>query len=621
MCNAGWIVTALAAFALAAGPSSAAGAEARPEVLATLRAGHPRLFVTRESLERLRAGVGQDAGMKTLYEKLRKEADKTLREEPVRYELVGPRLLSVSRKCLDRVSTLALVHLVSGEAKYAERAWKELEAAAKFPDWHPQHFLDTAEMTCAFGIGYDWLYSFLSDAQRAQVRQAIVEKGLQEGLNCYRGKASYGWWTRAHHNWSQVCNGGLAVGALAVADEEPAVAAEVLTSGLKAVQGAMANFGVDGGWNEGPGYWDYTLRYTSTYLTALQSALGSMKGLDQTPGLAETGLFRIHFIGPTGRTFNFADAHEGAGSAAAMFWLARVFDRPVYAAHERRTGGGGAFDLLWYTPEGQGPAESGLAPSKLFRGVNVAFLRSAWDNPNALWVGFKGGDNQANHSHLDLGTFVLDALGERWALDLGGDDYNLPGYFGDKRWTYYRLRTEGHNTLVVNGENQAPKAKAPVVAFSSTRQRVSAVADLSQGYPMCGRVLRGMAMIAPGEILIQDEVSAGEPVGVVWQMHTQAEVKPEKNRAVLSLKGKRLGAEILEPAGAVFEVAGANPPPPEAQQPDVRKLVVRLPEKVKEVRFVVRLMVEGVGAESPEVRPLAEWPGRIENAGGGAGSK
>ena len=621
MYNTGWIVTALAVFALAAGLSSAAGAEARPEVLATLRAGHPRLFVTRESLERLRAGIRQDADRKALYAKLRRQADKTFREEPVRYELIGPRLLHVSRRCLHRVSTLALVYLVSGEAKYAERAWKELEAAAKFPDWHPQHFLDTAEMTCAFGIGYDWLYSFLSDAQRAQVRQAIVEKGLQEGLNCYRGRAGYGWWTRAHHNWSQVCNGGLAVGALAVADEEPAVAAAILDAGLKAVQGAMANFGVDGGWNEGPGYWGYTMRYTSMYLTALQSALGSMQGLEKTRGLAETGLFRIHFIGPTGRTFNFADARDGAGRAAAMFWLARVFDRPVYAAHERRMGGAGAFDLLWYTPEGQGPVESGLAPSKLFRGVNVAFLRSAWDNPNALWVGFKGGDNQVNHSHLDLGTFVLDALGERWALDLGGDDYNLPGYFGGKRWTYYRLRTEGHNTLVVNGENQAPKAKAPVVAFSSARQEVSAVADLSQGYPMCGRVLRGMAMVAPGEVLIQDEVSAGEPVEVVWQMHTRAEVKTDKNRAALSLKGKRLGAEILEPAGAVFEVAGANPPPPQAQQPDVRKLVVRLPEKVKELRLVVRLTVEGAGAEAPAVRPLAEWPGWTEKAGGGAGSK
>jgi hypothetical protein len=461
----------------------------------------------------------------------------------------------------------------------------------------------------------------MADAQRAQVRQAIVEKGLQEGLNCYRGKASYGWWTRSHHNWSQVCNGGLAVGALAVADEEPAVAAETLESGLKAVRGAMANFGVDGGWNEGPGYWGYTLRFTSTYLTALQSALGSMKGLDQTPGLAETGLFRIHFIGPTGRMFNFADAHEGAGSAAAMFWLARTFQKPVYAACERRQMGGGAFDLLWYTPEGQGPAEGGLAPSKLFRGVDVAFFRSAWDDPNALWVGFKGGDNQANHSHLDLGTFVLDALGERWALDLGGDDYNLPGYFDGKRWTYYRLRTEGHNTLVVNGENQNMKAKAPMVAFSATRQGASAVADLSQAYPMCVRLHRGMAMTAPGEILIQDEVSAAKPVEVVWQMHTKAEVKPEKNRAVLSLNGKRLGAEILEPAGAVFEVAGANPPPPQAQQADVRKLVVRLPEKVKDVRIVVRLMVEGAKAESPEVRPLAEWPGRMENASRAGESK
>ena len=115
------------------------------------------------------------------------------------------------------------------------------------------------------------------------------------------------------------------------------------------------------------------------------------------------------------------------------------------------------------------PGSSPPPLDKLFRGIDVAFFRSAGNDKDAFFVGFKGGDNKANHSHLDLGTFVLDALGQRWALDLGSDDYNLPGYFGKQRWNYYRLRTEGHNTLTIEGENQNPEARHTCSRFIPTR--------------------------------------------------------------------------------------------------------------------------------------------------------
>jgi hypothetical protein len=483
-------------------------------------------------------------------------------------------------------------------------------AAAACPDWNPSHFLDTAEMSAALGIGYDWLFDVLAADERKAIRAAILEKGLAPGLECYRGKAKFGWWTKSAFNWSQVCNGGLAVGALAIADEEPQVAAEVLASGLKAVAGAMRHFDIDGGWDEGPGYWGYTLHYTSYYLAALQSALGTMGDLEKTPGLAEAGMFRLYFCGPTNHTFNFADAGDGVGSSPAMFWLARTFKRPVYAWHERQNLRPSAFDLVWFSEEGQGPRETDLALAKRFRGVDVVFFRSAWEDPKALWVGFKGGDNKANHSHLDLGCFVLEARGERWAIDLGPDDYNLPGYFGDKRWTYFRLNTQSHNTLVIDGENQDPKAKAPIVAYEAKESSGRAVADLSAGYPKAKSVLRGMAMLDAATVLVQDEVEAPEPAEVQWQMLTRAEVKLDGPRATLAQKGKSLYLAVLEPKGAVFEVTGANPPPPEKQQPDVHKLLVRLPEKVKAVRIVVLASTEETHlGKPPPIQPLHKWPG------------
>ncbi len=607
----------LAAVLVAAAPACAAegkGGRTPTKVVGALRQGHPRIFLTPDSLDALRKAVQADPARQEILGHLRAEADKLLGAATVEHKLIGPRLLQESRRCLDRVQTLALVYLISGEKKYADRAVKEMEAAAAFPDWNPSHFLDTAEMSCALGIGYDWLYAYLTEAQRRTIREAILTKGLEPGLACYRGTAKYGWWRTSAHNWNQVCNGGLAVGALAIADEEPAASGEVLASGLASVGRAMASFGPDGSWNEGPGYWGYTLMYTAYYLGALQTVMGSMQGLEKAPGLSEAGTFRVYFVGPTNRTFNFADAGDGAGSHPSMFWLARTFDRPLYAWHQRQRLRAGPMDLVWYVAEGQGPAASGLPLHKQFRKDDIVFLRSAWEDPKALWVGFKGGDNAANHSHLDLGSFVLDALGERWAEDLGSDEYNLPGYFGDKRWTYYRLRTESHNTLLVDGENQPPKAKAAVVAFRGTDDDARAVVDLSQAYPMAKSARRGVAMIGRRCVIVQDELLADKPVDVLWGMVTRAKVEAKGAEAVLERGGQRFLARILGPEGARFDTVGANPPPPQHQQPDATKLVVRLPGKVTALRLVVAMAADEKALEgaAAEVKPLAEWRGGLK---------
>ncbi len=70
--------------------------------------------------------------------------------------------------------------------------------------------------------------------------------------------------------------------------------------------------------------------------------------------------------------------------------------------------------------------------------VPLVFMRSTWSDRNALWCGVNGGYNQVSHGHLDLGTFELEVLGIRWAIDIGADNYNLPGYWdgreGGGRW-------------------------------------------------------------------------------------------------------------------------------------------------------------------------------------------
>ncbi len=577
---------------------------AENDPLRTLKKAHPRLIASASDIARIRSLIRDDPFAAAIHQQLREAASRIESSPTVKYKLVGPRLLAQSRLCLSRVYTLALLYRLDGEQRYLERALKELRAAAAFPDWNPSHFLDTAEMSHAFAIGYDWLYPALKPRDRAWIRKALVDKGLRVGLKEYERGV---WWSKAHMNWNQVCNGGLGIGALAVADEEPELSRRVLQHALHSIPLALGAYAPDGGWAEGPGYWHYATRYTVYFLVALESALGTDFGLSEAEGFDHAGRFRIYFCGPAGKTFNYADAHDRIGGAPEMFWLARRFSEPVYAWQQqewlRTTPRPDPLDLVWYQAAGRSPHGAGWPLDACFRGVDVAFLRSAWDDPNAIFVAVKGGDNKANHSHLDLGTFVLDAGGVRWAMDLGSDNYNLPQYFGKLRWTYYRLRTESHNTVLLDGANQDPKAAAPITEHSFQPDLALVRVNLSGAYP--GRLQqweRTVALAERRQVVIQDKIRAVRPVEALWGMVTDARVAVSGVKAQLRKAGWILAAEILSPPGARFATVSTQPPQPQNQNTGTTKVVVRLPGRTRKADIIVTLTPYPENQTRPAVR-------------------
>jgi len=352
------------------------------------------------------------------------------------------------------------------------------------------------------------------------------------------------------------------------------------------------------------------------FLAALETALKTDFGLGSLPGFGDTGLFPIYLTGPLGRTFNYADGGDRAIRAPQMLWLASEFRQPLYSWYERQHAAPAALDLLWAGDSGQDPKAMGLPLDKYFHGAEVACFRSEWEKPKALFVGFKAGDNKANHSHLDVGDFVLDGFGARWAVDLGADDYNLPGYFGNHRWEYYRLRAEGQNTLVINpgtGPDKDPSAATRIVRFESNPTRAFAIADLSPAYKkQARRVMRGIALLERKRVLVQDEIVADSPAEVWWFMHTPAQVQVEDDgkRAVLKQVGVELQASLLSPAGARFELIDAVPlassphPDKQAKNENVKKLAIKL-QGVKESRIAVVFSSEPMTNE--KVVSLDQW--------------
>jgi len=572
-----------------------------------------------QDLGRLKASYPEDAALQKCWRDVRKDAESCLRKKPLVYRKVGPRLLSISRDCLHRIYALALAYRWTGEERFAAKARENLLEVCAFRDWNPSHFLDTAEMSHAVGVGYDWLYDYLDADTRRTIVNALIEKGLKPGLAVYE---KGGWWVKSEHNWNQVCNGGMIVGALAIAESEPSYAERIIPAAVESLPRALKSYGPDGAWGEGPGYWSYATHYTAYGLTALETALGNTFGLLDIEGLSKAGSFPIYMTGPTGLYLNFADVGERSARRpmACMFWLARVFHNPLYAyaEHEeiaRRSTGAG--HLFWYTTKPSARAARKRL-DKYFDGpVEVAVFRSAWDDPEALFVGVKAGYNQVNHGHLDLGNFELDALGVRWARDLGADNYNLPGYWSGKRggtrWSYYRLNSASHNICMLGGEGQDPMARSSFVSTKLNGTTPVAVVKLTDAYEkFVNAAFRGVAMIQGRRaVLVQDEFDIKAPCEVAWGMTTDAQIDiSEASRAVLKLKGKELIARVLSPEGATFVVESAEQEPPQRTNKGVKRLVVRLPEASGDVRISVLLSPvwqDGRVVRTAEVKSLKTW--------------
>jgi hypothetical protein len=583
-------------------------------ILTTLKKEHPRLLLTDTRLQELKTMSISDSKLREFAGEVVAQADKDIFKSPLQHILIGPRLLDVSRECLSRVYNLAFAYRWTGNEKYLSSAISNMRVVCGFADWNPSHFLDVAEMSHGVAIGYDWLFNKMDQPTRDLIKSGLIRLGLNEGKNAYTANA---WWTKVDHNWNQVCNSGLAIGALAIAETDPDIALSIVPKAIENLPFALKCYGPDGVWGEGPGYWGYATDYTAYGISALQTALGKDFGLTQLPGMNLTGYFPVYSAGPTGYMLNYADAGEKSklGAPHPDMWLAGVYNNNHFSdfvIDQLAGANANVYDVIWYRPYANSAANRDL--DKYFDGkVSLFFSRSSWTDINALWVGIKAGYNKVNHAHLDLGNFELDALGVRWARDLGSDDYNLPDYFGSKRFTYYRLNSLSHNVPVINGKSQGEEAVSKFLKHGEGIAEPFAVIDFTEAYKdYASSAQRGLKVVGGRKaILIQDEFIFTRPCELAWGMTTDAAIQiTDPRQAELTLGGKKLIAKILSPANAVFTSESARQALPQKENIGVSRLMVRVTEPIGNVTVSILLMPQWPGAENnfkSEIQPLSAW--------------
>ncbi|WP_404477981.1 heparinase II/III family protein [Novosphingobium sp. BL-52-GroH] len=605
------------------------------DILPELLPMHPRILITDEEMDRARSMAAHDRVYARLIARIIREAESILDEPVIEYALSDgerPSMLGGSRAIIRHVLYTAFAWRWTGDRRFAERARAEMMAAARFPEWNHTHFLDVAETACGVAIGYDWIFPFLSRDERALIRTALVEKALLWGDRAYRGSEDE-WlgFPRYSWNWNPVCNGGLLAAALAVAEDEPLLARDIIAGATASLPRALAAFGPDGGGGEGPVYWSYGILYYVLSVAMLERALGSTMGLTSTDAFRQTDQYRLWVQGPTGKAFNYGDCKEKLAGNVALAWLARNNAQPATSslAREEMVAGmeapklDGEFDrffplyAIWY-PEAPERANAALPAAVHFRGdADIACFRSDWSSPDAAYLGFKAGNNAANHTHQDLGSFVLEGQGVRWASDLGTDSYQLPGYFDGKtpsgaRYRIFRINTASHSAMMPEGVNQDPFARAAITRFGVRPRGGFAITDLTAAYPgHAASIQRGVDFTDGGGLVtIRDEVRGGSPGSRWrWAMLTQAQIAIEGSSAVLSLEGRSMRV-VADRSASRFEVIDARPPST-AQNPNAGYRLLTLHTQADasgELDLQVSLFpLGGRKAASSATAPLSAW--------------
>ena len=486
---------------------------------------HPRILLCKGAEKALKKQAKLPV-WNGLYESILQACDTMLGLPVNERVVVGRRLLATSRENLRRILFLGFAYRMTGEKRYSDRAEAEMLKAASFSDWNPSHFLDVAEMTAALAIGYDWLYPKLSETSRRTIRTAILEKGLKPSFGKEHDAI-----LNAPTNWNQVCHCGMAYGALAVAETEPDLARRTIERAVEKVRIPMRHYAPDGAYPEGYAYWEYGTSFNVLLISAMENAFGTDFGLCDAPGFLESGKFMLHMVTPQLRSFCYSDCSTDAGLLPALFWFYRkTGDASILCnqgwllqADSRKNHLQDRLLPLLFV-WGQGASlDKPTVPETLYwkgGGDNPVFLmRSGWNDPDALYVGVKMGTPGASHAHMDVGSFILEADGVRWAIDMGGEDYDRlekrgvdlwNGAQGSQRWEVFRYNNKAHNTLTFNDKPQSIKGKVQIKDWrDSTRLRYVAM-DLTPVYEGQVRYAeRAVAMVDDSYAVIEDRVEPG----------------------------------------------------------------------------------------------------------------
>jgi hypothetical protein len=234
----------------------------------------------------------------------------------------------------------------------------------------------------------------------------------------------------------------------------------------------------------------------------------------------------------------------------------------------------GFTDDAWWA---SAKADLPLSRSTYLAELQVLVVRETAGTSHGLTLAIKGGHNNENHNHNDIGSFIAALDGTPVLIDLGQPTYTALS-FTDRRYEHWVVRSDWHNVALINGQEQLPGAQYGATEVHA--QENSLALDLSHAYPTASRYRR-VATLDAGAIIIADEwegsaeqhfVIAGTPlsqepgriridtltgghVELSWNSGTgRVESRAVEDKLLEGVWGPTVHRLVITPAGNSFEL-------------------------------------------------------------------
>lgn len=579
----------------------------RPPLRKELAGRHPRLLFTTADLPELRKRADSVAG-KRFYKPAGVLTRKPPPFRPGRRN--GGAFRSLGRYAFSQL-------LVPDPAKLkAILNW--LEMATTYP--HCGADLDAEYFTEGIALTYDWLYDQIPADLRVRVRDTIARQTRHVFEATLNGSAGGGLSFQQNHFWYSHL--ALALGAAAVCGEVPE-AESWLAWAWDGYERIALSFSPDGGFHEGPSYWDFSLPtlYLYTDLYEWCTGLHIPAGDDGLRGQAE---FRFHHLYPGlehSATLEDTRVPLGRPPRRLLLWQAKRFkdaEAQGMAARLLTRPESTCWNLLWLDESLPTPApEKTLPLARYYPDVETVFARTDW-TPDATYVAFvcrplgghkwadlcdKFGLGGTGHNHPEQNHFMLFAYGAVLADD--------PGYT-------YEKRTRNHNTILVDGRGQygdgetwprPTPGRAHLIAFGTQGDVTLMVGEAASAYPKelgLTRFQRTLVLAGRNLVVVCDRLAARKKHTFSWLLHHHGRTTAAGTTRTIVRGPARLTVEPLLPPGVKVSESTYRPlfihPTRDLtpKEPDLH-LIELMTGPVKRTTFLVPLLVGRAGDPIPHV--------------------
>jgi hypothetical protein len=176
---------------------------------------------------------------------------------------------------------------------------------------------------------------------------------------------------------------------------------------------------------------------------------------------------------------------------------------------------------------------------------------------------------------MDSGSFIYEADGLRWAVDLGSQSYYSIEKLGmslwsskqdSDRWKIFRLSSLSHNVVTIDGQLHVASGFGKVVTFDNDPHLPYTVINLDEVYAgQAQSVTRACALLPSRTGVIQDRLTGVKPGAKVrWAMVTAAKsCEAQGNDMILKDGEKSLAVRAVAPASVAWKVTDLSKPPNE----------------------------------------------------------